>query len=417
MRNLPDSHRADDYLVAGMGSVTSGSASRSLAPNSPAGQPIPEIRGLETEHAVAVVSPEVYSLFLDARGSLARTLEFAGTTAIMLVNYREPPADESRRDGEITSFLCSADVFRQLQSKHSNCSPERLGFQLLSEILDGGILVDRVLAVQLPMRKPRVAPSLPDSARVIIAHRGCANHLAMALRSIDLAPSPRPNVSVGLDGAIGPEYDALLQQHGGIDFFEFSPAPVGPYVIRQELIQRSTEPLLIFQDSDDYATWDRLSHLQNEIQATACDLAGSHEIRVDQISGRATAVRYPLDVNAALKSGPAHALLHGTSAVSRNAFFRAGGLSTDQRFGSDTQFLLRAYFSLRIRNADAFLYLRRIHKEALTVHPSTGFTAPERETLRRQKMADFQAVKNGRISLEDSSLRPVFRTGYQVSRL
>jgi hypothetical protein len=158
--------------------------------------------------------------------------------------------------------------------------------------------------------------------------------------------------------------------------------------------------------------------LREELHAGACDLIGSHQLRVNEIRENVEIFRYPLDVNEALRTKPAHVLLHPTSAVTRSGFFKAGGLSTDKIFDSDSQFLLRASFLLRIRNADAFLYVRRVHKLALTVHPSTGVGSPAREAGRIQRQADFEAIKSGQVLLEESSLRACHRTApYQVRRL
>jgi hypothetical protein len=107
---------------------------------------------------------------------------------------------------------------------------------------------------------------------------------------------------------------------------------------------------------------------------------------------------------------PGHSLLHGTGVIRRESFFRAGGLSTDQRVANDTQFLFRAYFNLRIRNVDAFLYVRRRHPDSLTEHPHTGIRLPLRSELDRAWRADFYEIKKGRLALEASSLRQRLRT-------
>jgi len=399
------------YLVAG---VPSGA----LTPNALAGHPIPALPDPYAGNWVAVIAPDLYPLFLDAIAGLTKKLDPAVSTVMPLVPYRRPPTHMYRRDGHATSFLCSQEVFSQLLERYPESYPERLCFFLLKSILDENITVDRVIVTQLPVRSHSTGTSAVESARVIMPHRGFARHLRVALRSIALSHEPRPAVSVGLDGGALSKYEALRKKHHGVEFLYFSPTPVGPYVIRQELIQRSSESLLIFQDSDDFATWDRFDRLRAELQSGSCDLVGSHQLRMNEMLENVEIFRYPLDVNEALRTKPAHALLHPTSAVTRAGFFKAGGLSTDKIFDSDSQFILRASFLLRIVNVDAFLYVRRVHKLALTVHPSTGVKSPVREPWRRQRAADFEAIKSGRMSLEDSSLRPCHRTApYEVRRL
>jgi hypothetical protein len=72
---------------------------------------------------------------------------------------------------------------------------------------------------------------------------------------------------------------------------------------------------------------------------------------------------------------------------------------------NDTQFLFRAFFSMKIRNVNAFLYIRRTHANALTVAAATANGIPLRIELDRQWRADFQRVKEGQITVAESSLR------------
>jgi hypothetical protein len=93
----------------------------------------------------------------------------------------------------------------------------------------------------------------------------------------------------------------------------------------------------------------------------------------------------------------------------RRAFLDCGGLSTHLPIANDSQFLLRAFFSMRIRNVDEFLYIRRRHPTSLTNAPETVYDNPQRRKLNAQWSADFEAVKRSRLRLEDSSLRPMRR--------
>ena len=420
MWNAADSdvRAARPYLLAGIIASESGRSQILSTANILPGQPIPEFAQFEATSWIAVVAPIEYPLFMDAAASLTKMLDASASMVMVLIAHKDPPLKDNRRDGAVRSFLCSTEVFRRLLEHYPASSPERLSFLLLSSILDGVIPVDRVVVTQLPIQRQEATAAPIEPARVIMAHRGMARHLSSALRSIGFARDPKPAVSVGLDGGTLSKYEALRLRHPDAEFLYFSPAPVGPYVIRQDLIQRSSEPVLIFQDSDDFSTWDRFVRLQQELHTGACDLVGSHELRINQMQETVHPIRFPIDVNAALETAPVHALLHGTSAIARFDFFKAGGLSTDQIFSGDTQFLWRAHFALRIRNVDAFLYLRRVHKVALTIHPLTSVLTPARESLRLQRCADFRAIQQGQMLLEESSLRPMHRTTpYQVRPL
>jgi hypothetical protein len=200
------------------------------------------------------------------------------------------------------------------------------------------------------------------------------------------------------------DYGAIIAAHAGNDYYQAASPPVGPYFVRQALAERSREEVLAFHDSDDLSCWDRFGCLEAERARTGCDLIGSNELRFDELEGDVTAFRYPLDASAALGMAPGHALFFPTSMITRAGFFRAGGLSTDRAFAYDTQFLLRAFFSLKIRNVDKFLYVRRRRAGSLTTSPETGMGTPIRERLAARWEHDFEEVKSGRLTLEGSSL-------------
>ena len=101
--------------------------------------------------------------------------------------------------------------------------------------------------------------------------------------------------------------------------------------------------------------------------------------------------------------------------IRRQAFFAAGGFSTDRIISHDTQFLYRAWFHIRMRNADSFLYIRRIHPKALTAHSATKIGSDFRRAIERPWGPDFEAVKSGRLELSKSTLAAVRTdTGHQL---
>jgi hypothetical protein len=201
------------------------------------------------------------------------------------------------------------------------------------------------------------------------------------------------------------EHTEIMREFRDVEFYQVLGAPVGPYVIRQNLASRSNEDLLVFHDSDDISCYDRFSCLRAEMARTGCDLVGSHECRVDEIVEEVRAFRFPIDASEALRGGPAHALLHPASMISRRSFWNTGGFSTNQIIGSDTQFLLRASFQLKIRNADSFLYIRRRHADALTVAPVTALGSPLRRSVENPWRADFESIKAGQLGIHESTLR------------
>jgi hypothetical protein len=356
---------------------------------------------------VLVLDPKTRKVFDESAEALLNEMRSPVPTLIVLMPRR--PAPVAYEEVEVFSFICSASVFRDLLAFREGIPTNRLCFAMLYAILNGHVQVDKILVRQIPYSSP-AALHQEDAAAVIMPHRGKLEHLERALYFLNQMAGRNILTRVGLDEERPWEYETLLDSYPDIEFFYAKPSRIGPYVIRQELADRSDEPLLLFQDSDDVSCYDRLITLAAEMRHTGCDFVGSHELQVDEVSCEVIAARYPLDVSAALREGNDGALLLGTSMVKRQDFIRIGGFSTDQIIANDTQFLLRAYFALRIRNVDSFLYIRRIHRASLTAAPETGMGVPLRHHLSSRWTADFEAVKDGQMRLEQSSLRPMAGT-------
>lgn len=358
---------------------------------------------------LAVVDDSLLPDFENCSAEVVAEMPPGLSTLVVLTKWKPAPLRGEREDDIVSSLACPASVLQHLREIDPECPPDQLCYALLEAILNGILRVDRILVRQLPY-SPASPPSLPDAASLIMAHRGRYRHLDTSLNYLTRAACNDLRVRVGLDCEPPEAYEDLARRYPQVEFYNLQPAPLGPYVIRQELASRSTEPLMAFHDSDDVSCFDRFSTLCGEMRRTGCDLIGSHELRVDEIRRCVLAVRFPLDASAALRAGYDHALLHPTSMVKRESFFAAGGFSTNHPISGDMQFLLRAYFSLNIRNADGFLYIRRRHPAALTVAPETNMQAPLRVRLNRAWRSSFWAVKSGDVRLEDSELRPIVGT-------
>ena len=376
-----------------------------------------EIIALLDDDALAIVlDPGDRRAGLASLGALVDELSAGGEGFVALVARRAPPAHDYRFDGPVTSFACSARVLRA-HAAALRC-PETLCFRALHGVMAGRPAVERLLVRQIPLRPEPGAPSLDqDTARrrarggrpasdvaVLLPHRGSPALLAAALRS--LAHAARgAHVLVGIDSRGTAAYRSLMARHPAVEFFHSEPAPLGPYAIRHALALRTRAPLLVFHDSDDVSCWDRIAGLWQAMHLTGAALVGSHELRVDEIRGRVTATRFPLDVDAALRVRHHHPLLFPSTLIGRDSYFAVGGLSTDRAFAYDTQFVFRASFALRIANVDEFLYIRRRREGSLTTAPATALGTPVRVELLASWMRDFAAVEAGRMSIERSSLR------------
>jgi len=374
-----------------------------------------ELSGPEVD-AIVVLSPEVAELFAQSAADLFRDVPWHDSWVTVLLPWREPPVRSIRADGTADSFCCSSGILSDLLKTVPVDRIGRLCFSLLHAILNGSLEVQRLLVRQLPLaHSPSSPAALDQSAALIMAHRGPKRFLTAALRSImRSAGSSQVKVRVGLDLDDASDYRDVVEALPDVEFYRVDGAPVGPYVIRQNLIDRSHEDLIVFHDSDDISCFDRIARQAAELKEGPVEVVGSHELRVDEVAGLVEIYRFPLDASAALalpgsterNDRANEPLLHPTLTMVRSGFVQAGGFSTNRKIANDTQFMLRAYFSLRMRNVDSFLYLRRRHPAALTVARETALGTPLRHFLGTTWGADFEAVKRGKARLEETSLWP-----------
>lgn len=134
-------------------------------------------------------------------------------------------------------------------------------------------------------------------------------------------------------------------------------------------------------------------------------MLGSHELRIDEFVKKILIIRFPLNVNEALSNYIFHPLLHSTSIVTKSAYLKTGGYSTEGEFGFDSQFLLRSHFFLKVGNIDEFLYIRYKRPNSLTTNKNTMIGSDRRSFLAWRWMVDFKLVSLGKLNLEDSSLK------------
>ena len=396
-----------DFLVLGLGRTES--FAKGVAGSETTVRSLSEVAAHNVD-LIAVLSPAVRGLMAEAGEYILSEFSGDGSTVVFLLPWRRAPVLNMRNDGVAYSFVCTAGLFRMILRAHPECKLHQLCFRILAAIANGRLEVDRILVRQLPHQSIPPAAPAPDGA-VIMAHRGNRVHLVTALHYLRKTPGMKLSVRVGLDVDDQREYEYLVDEFPEVEFYYAQPAPVGPYVIREELAARSREPMIVFHDSDDISCADRLGTLYSAMLGTDCDLIGSHELKVDEINESVGCFRFPLDVTYALKNDVGHTLQHPTSMVKSDSFRAVGGFSTDQRLANDSQFLLRAFFNLRISNADAIVYIRRRHPQALTVAPETGMHTPLRRRLGASWSNDFKAVQNGALKLEESSLRRISGSG------
>lgn len=368
------------------------------------------IGDLATEpcESIWLVHPRDRIVFADAAPHLLHETRPGESFFCAMVHYAIPPRLGIRDDGPVHSFGCTPGVFKGLSLPIRANALEEACYQCMLRLVRGKVLVDRLIVRQAPQpAAPAWRPRARDETAVLIPHRGSASMLATCLHYVHRMDGPAPHVRVALDAPSPRAVTAITERHPDTSFFTVHPAPAGPYVLRDSLARTSREPLLVWQDSDDVPCADRLVRLRADLARTRSDFLGSHELRVDELDATVKAIRYPLDVTGSLERWPGQALLGGAAIIRRAHYERSGGFSLHRTYNSDTEFLLRAYFHMRIRNIDEFLYVRRRRKGSLTTRPATSGTSPTRMKLDRALKEDFRRVLDGTLPLDASSLKRV----------
>ena len=237
------------------------------------------------------------------------------------------------------------------------------------------------------------------SVCALIPHYECEEWLGAAIASLVEQTRPVDAVVVIDDGSKVPPI-ATVERFPGVTLLR-STENVGPYRLAQAVIDATNFDAYLFQDADDWSARDRLEALLDVAVSSGAEMVGSQEVRLYVGTARTRPFRYPLDVNAALRQNPtAHSLQHPTSLISRELVRRIGGFATGLRFAADTEFVRRASYVARIRNADHFAYFRRQWPGSLTMAPDTGIRSRQRtalhDELSARAKANAAAVREGR---------------------
>lgn len=246
----------------------------------------------------------------------------------------------------------------------------------------------------------------------IVPHYRCEQWLHRCLHSLTSQIRPPDAIVVIDDASANPPRD-LVARYPEVTLLQAT-GNVGPYNLVQKVIDSTQYDAYLFQDADDWSTWDRLDLLLEAAEHTGAELIGTQEFRFHAQTGGVNPVCYPIDVNRALSDDSWQALLHPSSLAGRALIRRIGGFATGLRFGGDTEFLLRAGYAGRITNIPRFCYFRRIRSFSLTTAPETGSGSPVRRSLQddlsRQYEANRTCVAQGRAP----SLVPVTRAELAV---
>ena len=327
----------------------------------------------------------------------------AGSALTLLVPPRTPPETGIRRDDVVTGFLASGPLAQSILDGEA-CSPRERCFRALSAVLSDDRAAIPLEIVHTASPDEPLPTPVSVSADIILAHRGGDQYLHTAVASI-LQPGHDGRTILCFDQRPDPAQLHALAQFETLELYEVSPSPAGPYVPRQHFSLTSHARYVAFQDTDDFSLPARIPALLAFAEAHDADIVGCHELRCDELTRTVESIRLPLDANAGLRDGPIAVQLFATTVIRTDCLRRLGGFSTIRTFGADRQFQLRAHWSARMLNVDAFLYVRRLREGSLTTAVSTGMDSQVRIRANAAWVEAFNARKEGRIALDRSALR------------
>lgn len=166
---------------------------------------------------------------------------------------------------------------------------------------------------------------------------------------------------IGVDGCLD---TALALKDRGTPFW-WSPANVGPYLIRNALMRDPADAYAVF-DADDVMM---PTYLPTLLGIMGDGIAGAARIGMDA-EGRVG------------KDAKVYPHIHGVALFSARAMFKLGGFRP-WRIRADADALLRAVrLNVPISKHPDALFLRRNHARSLTNSPATKIGSPERKARR-----------------------------------
>ncbi len=358
-------------------------------------------------HSIGLIKSKDVANFSKELSLIQQKIDFNQSYLLVLLNYASPnvqPAAENILSEEC--FLMSANEFAQLYSPDFSTG---LCYDLIVKATAKNNSLAQIAVHQIGHPEPwsfkKNATS--ESVEVIMPHRGSRedlHDLEAALWYLKQQKTTPKKVSVCFDETITEHHFTLADEHPSMRFFANLPAGVGPYPSRDVLARSTEEDIILFHDSDDISTTDRVAILSDALRRKKLDAVGSHELRINKIKKRIEAIRYVLDVTGVENKVNRYTIFFPTTAIKKAAYLKSGGLSTVRKHSSDSQFYWRAHFFLQIQNVDEFLYIRSKRPNSLTTASATALGTSVRERLKQQWRLDFLKIQHLNLDMSTSTL-------------
>jgi hypothetical protein len=329
---------------------------------------------------------------------------------IVLVPYKSPPLYDYRDDGNVNSFLIDAKYFTSNTLKFLKKGFHHLLYASVMEFLQNDTCKNlKIVQVGKPIEKQinkEILASTLDKSVILIPHKGTLAFLKRCLSRLKSTSFIPSKTMIMFDDNTYRAFDHHQYDEIGtnVELYVNSPLNVGPYLGRHYGILETDADYIFFQDSDDISISSRFEIQMQKLISQDLDLIGSHELRIDQFLKRLILIRFPLDVNYAFRTYAIQPLFHPTSLIKKIAYLKAGGFSTDQKFGYDLQFTMRGKYFLKMGNCDDFLYIRFKRPGSLTTHKKTKIGSDLRSFMWWRWRIEMKFVDEGKLNLNDSSL-------------
>lgn len=328
----------------------------------------------------------------------------------LLVPYLTPPQFSQRKDGKVQSAIISV----KLLFDNGSYNPEKfwkiiydITYAYLNSAISNNIEVVQV--GKLKAKENMIfggCSKLLKNSMLVIPHKGTIKLLKRCLSHLNNTKFCASDINLCFDDMSHKKIDGkqFSNLKTKLKIFLNVPSNVGPYPPRHYSILNSDKEYIFFQDSDDISVNRRFLKQLDEIKKRNLDMIGSHELRVDQFARSLILIRYPLEVVKFDSAQLFYPLFHPSSLITRSAYLKAKGFSTNRRFGYDYQFLLRCCFILKMGNIDDFLYIRFKRPNSLTTNSATKFGSSIRSFHQWRWIVDYGLVKANKLNVDQSSL-------------
>lgn len=330
----------------------------------------------------------------------------------IFIPYLFPPLTNFRLDGEVKSFLISGafkfDYFHLLSNNQEfKTIAYKISHNFLNSRASKNVNIFQIGKRRCVQNQDTLTEKESlNKSLLIIPHKGPLRLLNRCLQHVNAMNFFPFKINVCFDDLTYEKFSLNKYRNiqGKVSIYTNHPLNVGPYLCRHYSSINTACKFIFFQDSDDISVSDRFLVQIRELKERKLEMIGSHELTIDELDKCISITRFPLDVGSALSSGGFHPLFHPTTLITKKAYLKTKGFSTDLKIAYDTQFLLRAFFFLKIGNVDEFLYLRFRRKNSLTTNPRTKLGNKLRNFLLWRWVIDFRLVRENKIDINNSSL-------------